>query len=103
MTYLFSTTFFHKTAFEVLLSTNYKQYLIFLAGKYLKFLKEFGTRKILKRNKSLSKVIILCGIIIIYGILFIWKLNTNVKVCLQLELVFSLQVRADESINSKIA
>ena len=53
MTYLFSTTFFHKTAFEVPVSTNYKQYLIFLVGKCLKFLKEFGTQKILKRKKKL--------------------------------------------------
>ena len=71
MTYLFSTTFCHKTAFDVPVSTNYKQDLIFLAGKCLKFLKEFDTQKILKMNKSLPKVIILCGIIIIYGKLFI--------------------------------
>ena len=44
MTYLFGTTFFHKTAFDVPVSTNDKQYLIFLAGKFLKF----GTQKILR-------------------------------------------------------
>ena len=51
MTYLFGTTFFHKTAFDVPVSTNDKQYLIFLAGKFLKF----GTQKILKKQQKLMK------------------------------------------------
>ena len=59
MTYLFSTLFFHKTIFDVAVSTNDEQYLIFLAGECLKFLKKFGTQKIKKktrkaRQKSLS-------------------------------------------------
>ena len=51
MTYLFGTTFFRKTAFDVPVSTNDKQYLIFLAGKFLKF----GTQKILKKQQKLVK------------------------------------------------
>ena len=51
MTYLFGTTFFHKTAFDVPVSTNDKQYLIFFAGKFLKF----GTQKIFKKQQKLVK------------------------------------------------